>query len=188
MQEKLSELYIQKVPEQERTEIDNRIEAERLAEEQRVRETRKFSVYHITENGIGHYFESDFSLGLMQLALLLRRYQRGELKQKPDNFAAMFQNSVPISASRFEKHVKARMDNTEQITGVFDVDFDKQEISGVHIMKGWKTYSMKDTSTAAYQAYRSDYLTVDQRWSRFLEYLDGKGLTQDQGTQIPSMQ
>lgn len=174
MQEKLSELYIQTVPEQERTEIDNRIEAERLAEEQRARETRKFSVYHITENGIGHYFESDFSLGLMQLALLLRRYQRGELKQKPDNFATMFQNSVPISASRFEEHVKTRMDNTGQITGVFDVDFDKQEISGVHIMEGWKTYSMKDANTAAYQAYRGDYLPEDERWNRFLRYLDGR--------------
>lgn len=174
MRAKLNELYLQTVPEQERTEIDNRIEAKRLADEQYAWENRAFSVYHTTEKGTEHYFESDFSLELMQVALLLHRYQRDELERKPKNFFALFQNSIPISASQFEEHVRSRLDNTRRITGVFDVNFDRQELSSVHIMEGWKTYSMKDVSTAAHHAYGADYLPAEQRRHRFLAYLDGR--------------
>ncbi|HEY9161014.1 MAG TPA: hypothetical protein VIS94_08015 [Desulfomonilia bacterium] len=188
MQEKLSELYLQTVPEQEQAEISSRIEADRLADEQRAREMRTFSVYHITENGAEHYFECDLPMELMQTSWLLRRYQRGEIEQKPECFAASFRDTIPIDAQKFEEHVRTRMDNTEKITGVFDMDFDRQEISGVHIMDGWKTYSMKDASTAAYHAYRADYLPVDQRWNRFCEHLDGRELTPEQDPQMMTMQ
>jgi hypothetical protein len=163
MQEKLSELYLQTVPAQEQAEINARIEADRLADEQRTREMRTFSVYHSTENGVEHYFECDLPMELMQTSWLLRRYQRGELEQKPECFAASLRDTIPIDAQKFEEHVRTRMDNTGKIAGVFDIDFDSQEISGVHIMDGWKIYSMKDASTAAYHAYRADYLSVDQR-------------------------
>lgn len=188
MQEKLSELYLQTVPEQEQTEISGQIEADRLADEQRAREMRTFSVYHITENGTEHYFECDLPMELMQTSWLLRRYQRGELEQKPEFFTASFRDTIPIDAQKFEEHVRTRMDNTGKITGVFDIDFDRQEISGVHIMDGWKTYSMKDASTAAYHAYRAGYLPMDQRWSRFCEYLDGRELMPEQGPQMMTMQ
>lgn len=184
LQEKLSELYLQTVPEQEQAEINARLKADRLADEQRAREIRTFSVFHITENGAEHYFECDLPMELMQTSWLLRRYQRGELEQKPECFAASFRDTIHIDAQIFEEHVRTRMDNTGKITGVFDLDFDRQEISGVHIMDGWKTYSMKDASTAAYHAYRADYLPVDQRWSRFCEYLDGRELTPEQGPQM----
>lgn len=46
MQARLMEFYRQTVPEQERTEINNMIEAERLADERRTQEMRHFSVYH----------------------------------------------------------------------------------------------------------------------------------------------
>lgn len=188
MQEKLSELYLQTVPQQEQAEISGRIEADRLADEQRAREMRTFSVYHITENGVEHYFECDLPMELMQTSWLLGRYQRGELEQKSECFAASFRDTIPINAQKFEEHVRTRMDNTGKISGVFDIDFDRQEISGVHIMDGWKTYSMKDASTAAYHAYRADYLPVDQRWNRFCEYLDGRELTPEQGPQMMTLQ
>jgi len=188
MQEKLSELYLQTVPEQERTEINGRIEADRFADEQHAREMRTFSVYHITENGAEHYFESDYDMELMHVAWQLRKYLRGEFGPRIKCFAAVFDDAIPIDAQKFEEHVRTRMDNTGKIAGVFDIDFDKQEISGVHIMDGWKTYSIKDASTAAYHAYRGSYRTMDQRWSRFLEYLDGKELTQEQSPQMLSMQ
>ena len=188
MQEKLSELYLQTVPEQERTEISGRIEADRLADEQRAQEMRTFSVYHIKENGIKHYFESDYDMELMHVAWQLRKYLHGEFGPRIKCFAAIFDDVIPIDAKKFEEHVRTRMDNTRKIAGVFDIDFDKQKISGVHIMDGWKTYSMKDASTAAYHSYRGSYRTMDQRWSRFLEYLDGKELMQEQGSQTLTMQ
>ncbi len=47
---------------------------------------------------------------------------------------------------------------------------------------------MKDACTAAYHAYRADYLPVDQRWSRFLEYLDGGEMKQEQRPQTLTME
>lgn len=101
---------------------------------------------------------------------------------------AVFDNAIPIDAQKFEEHARTRMDNTGKITGVFDIDFDNQEISAVHLFDGWKIYSMKDASTAAYHAYRGSYRTMDQRWSRFCEYLDSRELTPEQDPQMMTMQ
>ena len=114
----------------------------------------------------------------MQLASLVRRYQRCELKHQPENFVALFQNSTSISAAQFEEYARMRTDNTGQIIGVFDINFDRQELAGVHITNGWKAYSMKEASTAAYHAYRAEFLPLDQRWSLFLVYLNGREPTQ----------
>lgn len=170
------------------TGVSGRIKADRLANEQRIQDMCTFSVYHIMENGAEHYFECDLPMELMQTSWHLLRYQRGELETKHECFAASFRDTTLINAQKFEEHVRTRMCNTGKITGVFDIDFDMQEISGVHIMDGWKTYSMKDASTAADHAYRADYLSVDQRWNRFCEYLDGRELTPEQGTQMMTMQ
>ncbi|MFT8888887.1 hypothetical protein [Caproicibacter fermentans] len=178
LQNYLIDLYTEQVPPESQREVEKQIVEEKLREEQRARESRRFAVFRITENGAVHCFECDDCLELMQLALLVRRYQRGELKRQLECFAALFQNTVPVSDAQFEENVKARMDNTGQITGVFDINFDRQVLSGVHIMDGWKTYSMKDTGAAAYHAYRADYLPRDKRWGIFLEHLAGKEITE----------
>lgn len=108
MQEKLTELYIQMVPEQERIEIDNRIDAERLAAEQQAQEMRRFSIYHVTENSQEQYFESDITLELMLLALLLHRYRRGELRQQPESFSGCFR-MPSLLAENALKNMSARV-------------------------------------------------------------------------------
>lgn len=69
------------------------------------------------------------------------------------------------------------MNNTGQITGAFDIDFDRQMLSGVQIMNGWKAYGMEDISNAVCCAYRDSSLSEDARWSLFLEQLIGRELT-----------
>ena len=176
MQEKLGELYTQTVPEQERIEIENRIKAERLAAEQQRQKQRQFSVYHVTEHGASQYFESDIRLELMSLARLLQQYRSSSLHRQPERFFALFGDAISISKERFEECVLTHMEDTGQIMGVFDVDFDRQMLSGVHIMDGWKAYSMVDDDAAAVNAYCNGSLSEDSRWRVFLDDLTGREL------------
>ena len=69
------------------------------------------------------------------------------------------------------------MENTGKVTGVFDIDFDKREFSGINIMDGWQTYAMGDVSAAAYHATRKRMLFSDQQLRCLLDHLDGKEIT-----------
>jgi len=188
MQARLMEFYRQTVPEQERTEINNMIEAKRLADERRTQEMRHFSVYHITENGSECHFESDYGMEFMQTAWQMRRYLRAEFEKQPESFAAIFDDAIPIDAQRFDERIGELLDNSKNIVGAFDIDFDKQEFSGVHRLDGWKTFAMKDVSIAAYHAYRSDYRSMKDRWEIFLDHIDGKELTHEQSSQMQTME
>lgn len=177
MQDQLIELYTDTVPIDQQKKIDELIAAERLADEQTAQEIRRFSVYHVTENGTEHYFESDYAMDMLRTAWQIRKYLRADFEKSPENFAAIFDNAIPIDAQRFNEHVGDLLNESRNIAGVFDIDFDKQEISGVHRFDGWKTYSMKDISVATYQAYRKDYRSWDERWDIFLDRLEGREIT-----------
>lgn len=183
MQAKLSEFYLQTVPEQERTEIDCRIEAERLADEQYARENRRFSVYRVAEAGAERYFESDYAMDFMQTAWQLRKYLRGDFENQPESFAAVFSDAILIDVEQFDAHAEARIDGSRNICGVFDIDLDRQRLSAVDRVAGRQTYTLKDVSTAVYHAYRSDYRPFRERWNSFQEYLTGKEIT----NQAPAM-
>ncbi len=183
MQAKLSELYLQTVPEQERAEIDLRIEAERLTHEQYARENRRFSVYRVAEAGAERFFESDYAMDFMQTAWQLRKYLRGDFENQPESFTAIFTDAILIDAEQFDAHAEAWIDGNRNICGVFDIDLDRQRLTAVDRVAGRQAYSLKDVSTAVYHAYRSDYRSFRERWSLFQEHLAGKEIT----NQVPTM-
>ena len=82
----------------------------------------------------------------------------------------------PVTAEQYDQLLALRIETPDKITGVFDLDFDKREVSTVDA-DGWKTWPMQDVSTAVYHAYRKSYLRPEQYMSRFLEKLEGKELT-----------
>ena len=82
----------------------------------------------------------------------------------------------PVTAEQYDQLLALRMETPDKITGAFDLDFDKREVSTVDA-DGWKTWPMQDVSTAVYHAYRKSYLRPEQYMSRFLEKLEGKELT-----------
>ncbi len=177
MQARLEELYRQYVPAQERTDINNTIEGERLAAEQLAEERRRICAFRVTENGQSQYFSSDDGLELLDAAKKVRSYLTAEPAARPSGFEKMFLLPTEISAEEFDELVGIRMDNTGKVTGVFDIDFDKREFSGVQIIDGWKTYALGDVSAAAYHATRKQFLSTEQQWERLLDKLDGKEIT-----------
>jgi hypothetical protein len=175
MQARLEELYRQYVPVRDRIQINERIEGERLAAEQRAEESRRVSAFHVTGNGADMYFKTDRGYELLETARRLRLYLRKDFIT--DSYAESYAGCKQITADEFDALVGERMDNTGKVVGAFDIDFDKREFSAVNIMDGWQTFAMGDVSAAAYYACRGDRLTTEQRWTRLLEKLDGKEIT-----------
>ena len=175
MQARLEELYNQYVPAQERAEINMTIEAERIAAEQKAEGARLTSAFRVTENGVEQYFKTDRGYEFLDVAHRLRLYLQKNLVT--DSFAEAYAGRKAITAEEFDELVAIRMDNTGKVVGAFDIDFDKREFSAVNVMDGWETFAMGEVSKAAYHAFRKESLSTVQRWSRFLERLDGKQIT-----------
>lgn len=177
MQARFDELYRQYVPAQERTEINERMEDERLAAERQAEEARRVCAFHVAEDGQSLYFSVDDGLELLDAAKKVRSYLTADSAARPSEFEKMFLHPAEISAERFDELAGVRMENTGKVTGVFDIDFDKREFSGVNIMDGWQTYALGDVSTAAYHATRKRMLFSDQQLRCLLDHLDGKEIT-----------
>ena len=82
-----------------------------------------------------------------------------------------------ISRETFDALTKRRMENTGEVSGVFELDFDARTLSALNIMDGWKVYAMQDMADAAAQAYQEAEMSEDDRWRIFLDRLDGRELT-----------
>lgn len=171
MQEKLIELYIETVPDEVQVEINYQLDAER-----RIDERRPVSAFRIVENGNDEIFSVQHNYEFLDVAQKLRVYL-GKGENSQTDFCDCFNHKIPIDDEEYDALISRRMENTGEVSGVFDIDFDKREFSAVHIMDGWKTFSVGDVSTAAYHAFRKYGLKEDKRWDIFLDKLDGKDIT-----------
>lgn len=176
MQEQLTVLYTERVPPDVQREIQQKIDVERAAYEREAEAQRKYTVFHVKENGADEYFRLDRGMEFLDAALLLRNHLR-QPEGSAGSFAERFQSREIITAEEFERMVGVRVENTGKVAGAFELDFDKREFSAVHIMDGWKTFAMKDVSTAAYHAFRKAGLSTDERWRRFLFDLEDREIT-----------
>ncbi|MBR0598442.1 hypothetical protein [Sinanaerobacter chloroacetimidivorans] len=179
MQARLIELYCQTIPEQERVDINNQIESERLAAEQREAELRRFSVFRITEKGSTVFLECNQALNFMQVAYQTRRYLRQEMDPPNSAFAEYFlRNGTLISEEKFRMLAGERIEGSHNITSLCDIDLDCGMFHTAHHLEGWASFRLKDVITAAYHAYRKSYCSNDDMWRIFLDYLDGRQITE----------
>ena len=179
MQKALVDLYTERVPLEERQAIQECLETERAEQLAREMADTTWTAYHVTGHGAEQYFKTATADQLLHASLRLRTYLSEEANPHPDSFAGRFRNQQPITREKFDQLVAQRLENTGRVSGVFDLDFDKELFSAVSTMDGWHTYRMHDVSIAAYHAFRKQNLSTDQRWERLLNKLDGKELTPD---------
>ncbi len=176
LEDVLDELCNQ-LPEQEYKRISAEIYAEDAARRAEEEAARTYAAYHVVENGQEWYFKTSPGEELLDAAEKLRGYVTGADGIAPDLFIKMFADGRPITAQEYNALTALRMENTGKVRGVFDVDFDKQEFSAVHIMDGWQTWAMRDVSAAVYQATRSQFASSDDKWRKLLDHLSGKEIT-----------
>lgn len=177
MQSALNELYAELVPPEIQQDICQRIDAEYAAEQAEIEAARKYTAFRVQENGAENFFQLDRRESFLDVAKSLRWC----LRQEPDSLAAAFQKSFyglkPISSEQYGQMAAYRMEHPEKVTGVFDVNFDRQAVSAVEPVSGWQSYSMKDVSAAVYHACRKSYLSGEKCEARFAAHLAGKQIS-----------
>ncbi len=177
MQGMLLDMYEALVPRETQEAISTRLDKEdakvRAAEEA----ARKYTAFCVREDGAKLLFQLDRTEDILEVAKFLRRYLREDQGQ---GIAALqtsaFARMEPVTAERYDQLLALRMETPDKVTGVFDLDFDKREVSTVDA-SGWKTWSMQDVSSAVYHAYRMSHLSGEQYMARLLERLEGRELT-----------
>ena len=133
--------------------------------------------FHITEDCAEVYLQNESGMEFLQLARRLHDYlQQGQRLPARSLFEAT-DGCKEISREAFDTLAKRRMENTGEVSGVFELDFDARTLSALNIMDGWKVYAMQDVANAAEQAYQEAEMSEDDRWRIFLDRLDGQELT-----------
>ena len=176
LQDYLVDLYREMVPADQVREIESCIKQERQ-EELREAEARKvFSVFRLWDGGKSRCLATEYPKEFLDVARLLRKcLQEGD--GGTDAFARKIYGGYDISLERFNELTQERLENTGRVAGVFELDFDKKVFSAVHILDGWKSYRFQDVSAAAYQAFRKEHSSQEERWRKFVSRLEGKELT-----------
>ena len=175
LEDVLDELCNQ-LPQREYARISKAIQAESAAARERKEAAQTWSAYRVLENGEEWHFKVAPGEELLDAAEKLNRY----LNTPADaggKFIRLFSRGTLLTPEEYQQMLAERMENTGKVTGVFELDFDKQEFSAVHIMDGWKTWAMQDVSSAAEQAFQDNNASVDDRYRILLSQLDGREIT-----------
>ena len=158
--------------------IIGEIREEERQREQELAANQKYTAFCVREDGAASFFQLDRTEDILEVSKFLRRYLReGQSQGTAALRTSAFARMEPVTAERYDQLLALRMEAPGKVTDVFDLDFDKQEVSTADAAEGWKTWSMQDVSTAIYHAYRKSCLRPEQYMSRFLERLEGKALT-----------
>ena len=134
------------------------------------------AAYRVTENGQTWCFTTSPGEELIDAAQTLRRYCTST-EHSSGKFISLYLHARPITSEEYQQLMQLRMENTGEVAGVFDLDFDKREFSAVHIMNGWTTWAMRDVIPSIRQATNPRFATAEERLHKLLELLDGMELT-----------
>ena len=133
--------------------------------------------FHITEDCAEVYLQNESSIEFLQLAKQFHDYLRQEQHLPARSLFEATDGCKEISREAFDTLAKRRMENTGEVSGLFELDFDARTISALNIMDGWKVYAMQDVADAAEQAFQEAEISEDARWRIFLDRLEGKEMT-----------
>lgn len=171
IQEMVTDLYAELVPYEVQQEIRDRIDAERAAWEAEQEAARKYTAFRVRQGGMDECYQLDHSETFLDIAKFLRSYLRKDQASPTAALKEFLRDLKPVSAEQYDQLMALRMENPKKVTGVFDLDFDRQEVSVVDAADGWRSYSMKDVASAIYHDYRKNHLTAEQYEKRFAERL-----------------
>ena len=162
------------LPEREYKRISRAIwEEDRMAREEAA---HTYSAYRVVEGGEEHYFRVTPGEELLDAAQTLRRYCTST-EHSTGKFISLYLQAQPITSEEYQQLMQLRMENTGEVAGVFDLDFDKREFSAVHIMDGWTTWAMRDVIPSIHQVTNPCFTTAEEQFRKLLELLDGMELT-----------
>lgn len=172
-------------PEDEREEIEALIRQEEAQAQREAEAARRFAVIHFHEDGDDFHFTSDLRNTFYSAAYRYRNFLQEDVgKLTLDSLAVAFGEHQPIDDLTFSVLCDA-MEHDERITALLEFDFD----SGIISVKEqadpeWRSYWLKDVSTAIYRAERKNGLSLQTREQIFEDALHGQEIQQKEAEEI----
>lgn len=168
--EYLDEL-INSLPDREYEKISREINTERIREEEMREAAKKYTAFRITENGNTSVFTYEGECDFLDTATVLRTHLGSE---KGKTLRDRFFVDRFISEEQFNK-LAEKVDSSEsKVTHAYDIDLDAGRVAVAGGDNMWRSYSVKDVSTAAYRAFQKDNIDRSVRVGKFNDYLDGR--------------
>ena len=133
--------------------------------------------FHVTEDCAEVYLQNESGTEFLQLARRLHDYLQQEQRLPARSFVEATDGCKEISRETFDALARRRMENTGEVSGLFELDFDARTLSALNIMDGWKVYAMQDVMDAAEQAFQEAEISEHERWRIFIDQLEGQELT-----------
>ena len=179
VEDKLNEFLdelINQLPEQEYERVSHEIADEEMKARAQREANRIYTAFRIHEFGETLLFRTEGETSFLSVGNALRNYLKSGERY---GFAKGFRDQISISQDEYDQLVQMRFENTGKVAQTYDIDFDADEFAALHIMDGWKTYRIKDISSAAYYAMKKSSSSWDDRFAVFLSHLSGKELVSD---------
>ena len=181
LQKLLDGLYAHAVPEKERMELESQLEVEKELAAVEREAARRFAVVHFHEGDDDYFFISELRDSFYSIANLYRSSLKDEIGKYPLESIALcgFAGCQPISDRTFSKLCEDMLDD-QRVTALIEFDFDGNTVSVCERDDtAWRTYNLKDVSTAMYKAERKEGLSLETRHEIFATTLEGKEIAFD---------
>ncbi len=179
----LDSIYQELVPATEREQIEAQIVREASEEYARQQAARRFAVVHFHDVDDDFNFTTELSNKFYTMAHRYREFMKDEVGVVTlDSLARHFGEYEPVDEVTFSILCNTMPDDP-RITALVDFDFESNTVSICERDDEWRTYDLKDVSTAVFKANRKSGLQMEAREAIFEESLEGKEMIFEEATE-----
>ena len=190
IQKQMDALYESIVPEQERSDIEERIRQEEIQRAAEYEASRRFALVHLHDANEDYYLVTEKHTDFFQSARLFRAVMKdiaklwGKGGKSPlsdlNQMRIAYMEHEPLTEEAFTKRMESAP-NDHRIKAMIEFDFENGTIS---VCEGsdnhWSTYMIKDVSAAAFYADLKMGVPYEDRREIFDSRLEGKEINCDQ--------
>lgn len=182
----LDSIYQELVPATEREQIEAQIIREASEEYARQQAARRFAVVHFHDADDDFNFTTELSNKFYTMAYRYREFMKDEVGAVTlDSLARHFGEYEPVDEVTFSILCNTMPDDP-RITAIADFDFESNTVSICEHGDEWRTYDLKDVSTAVFKANRKSGLQMEAREAIFDEALEGKEILFEEASEDES--
>ena len=164
-------LYTENVPLPVQARINKQIQQEeKMAAAD---DSEKTTAYHVTQNGRQRYFITGTGSDALITALCVADYLS---QPSGTNFEDLLSDRIPASEEAFHQLALLHLEGSPSVTGVFELDFDKQEFAFVDPENGWRAFAMSSVRFAVQHVERKRGLSHEQTRALLLKNLESWAL------------
>ena len=121
-----------------------------------------FALFHVIEHGEEAYFRVNRPLELLDAAAGTCAHDTLKRNAPRLRFRDYYAGAEPCLKNDFDCAVSERLENAGIVAGAFEIGFDRNEFSALHIMDGWKTFRMEDVRKATERVAEADGMNREE--------------------------